>query len=111
MDLGNVPPPLIFLPLLSWSLLLPRDLEELSQLGSEMWETIANNMWESLASVHVALHREIKRPQPLPHDPPMPLYNDAFLMSLPFDQLLRHTCMYCDAICETWRVHVLHDTN
>lgn len=39
----------------------------------------------------------------------MPLYDDACFTSLPFDQLLTHTCMYRDAIRETWRVYGLRD--
>ena len=67
-------------------------------------------MRASMANVHVALYGEIRRPPPLSHDPPVPLYADAFLTILPFYHLLTHTSMYCDAICETWRVHDLRNT-
>lgn len=54
-----------------------------------MQETIAHKMHTSLASPHVALDGDIRRPPPFPHDLPVPLYDDSFFMSLPFDQLLR----------------------
>jgi len=62
-------------------------------------------MCASLASSQVALHGEIKRRPTLPRDPPMQLYEDTFLMILLFDNTFSHTCMYCDAFCDTWRVH------
>ena len=58
-----------------------------------------------MACAHIELHGEIRRPPSLPFDPLVPLYDDAFLASLPFDQLLTHTCMCRDAINEIWRVH------
>lgn len=109
-DPGHVPPPLRLLPLLSWSLVLPTKLKELLQLSGETRETIADNMRISLASTCVALDGDIRRPPPFPDESPVPLYDDAFLTSLPFDQLLTYTCMYRDVICETLRAHDRRDT-
>jgi len=61
------------------------ELDELLHLGGEMRVTIADKMQVALATRHVALHGEIQRAPPLPRDPLVPLYDDAFLMSLPFD--------------------------
>jgi len=61
------------------------------QLSGETREVIIDSMQTSLTSVHVALDGEIMRPPPLPCDPPVPLYDDAFFMNLPFDQILTYT--------------------
>lgn len=106
-DLRHVPPPPIFFPLPSQSLVLPIELKELSQLSGETRETIVDSRQMSLASAHVALDGGISRPPPFLHDPPVPLYGDAFLLSLLFDQLLIDACMYHDVIHETWRMHEL----
>lgn len=108
-DPRHVPPPPRFFLLPSRSLVLLTKLKELSQLGGDTRETITDNIQMSLDNGHVALDGEINRPPPLPRDPPVPLCDDSFPVSLPFCQFLTYVCMYRDAIRQTWRVHDLRD--
>ena len=80
-DPGHVPPPPRFFPLPSQSLVLSKELEELSQLGGKAKETIAYNMQTSLANVWDVLDENNRIPPPLPRDLSVPFYVDAFLVS------------------------------
>ena len=54
-DLATIQPPLILVPMLRWTIILPQDLEEPSQLGLEVIIVMAYTMWIALGSVLVSL--------------------------------------------------------